>query len=82
MKEDEIAFFKAVAKHCRNTGSTPLFSRILWPRDIINSKGFSVNYKRAWYLLEKWSNKGLYDYGVSLDLGWITDKGIKYYETL
>ena len=26
-------------------------------------------------MLEKWAARGLYDYGVSLDLGWITPKG-------
>lgn len=26
--------------------------------------------KQAWATLKKWSKKGLYDYGVSLDLGW------------
>jgi hypothetical protein len=31
--------------------------------------------KRAYYLLEKWSEKDWYDYGVALDLGWLTDKG-------
>ena len=27
--------------------------------------------KQAWATLEKWTDKGLYDYGVALDLGWI-----------
>lgn len=26
--------------------------------------------KRLWYYLDKWSNLGFYDYGVTLDLGW------------
>lgn len=39
------------------------------PREII--KKMPINEKRAHYLLQKWSDKGLYDYGVSLDLGWI-----------
>jgi hypothetical protein len=42
---------------------------------LINESGFSIPYKRAWYLLEKWSDRGLYDYGVTSDLGWLTDKG-------
>ena len=47
----------------------------LSPRDIINKPDFYMHYKRAWYLLDKWSSKGWYDYGVTLDLGWLTDKG-------
>ena len=30
--------------------------------------------KRAWYWLGKWTDRDLYDYGVSLDLGWFTKK--------
>lgn len=26
--------------------------------------------KQAWRTLEKWSDRGWYDYGVTLDLGW------------
>ncbi|KKL47363.1 hypothetical protein LCGC14_2336310 [marine sediment metagenome] len=43
------------------------------PRDIISSMlvlGMIRNSKQAWRTLEKWAKKGLYDYGVSLDLGW------------
>lgn len=43
------------------------------PRDIIPRLG--INHKRAWYLLEKWSRKGWYESGVSLDLGWLTLRG-------
>jgi hypothetical protein len=32
------------------------------------------SYKQALCTLEKWSRKGLYDYGVCLDLGWKTIK--------
>lgn len=31
--------------------------------------------KRAWYLLSKWARLGWYDYGVSIDLGWLTPAG-------
>ena len=34
-----------------------------------------VPYKRCAYYLAKWSTKGWYDYGVSLDLGWLTELG-------
>lgn len=28
-----------------------------------------MNHKRVWYLCEKWARRGIYDYGVSCDLG-------------
>ena len=31
---------------------------------------YNVPYRQLMYYLEKWSNRGIYDYGVSLDLGW------------
>ena len=66
MKEDERKFLIDVFCRCQN-GVTP--------RDIINEEGFPIHYKRAWYLLDKWADKGWYDYGVTSDLGWLTDKG-------
>lgn len=47
------------------------------PRDIINEPNFSIPHKRAWYFLEKWTDKGWYEYGVTLDLGWVTEKGME-----
>lgn len=43
------------------------------PREVIaemHQQGMIQSPKQAWRTLEKWSGKGLYDYGVSLDLGW------------
>ena len=34
------------------------------------SEKYNIPYKQLMYYLEKWTNIGLYDYGVSLDLGW------------
>jgi hypothetical protein len=34
-----------------------------------------VNHKRAYYLLDKWVNKGWYEYGVSIAAGWLTKEG-------
>lgn len=31
--------------------------------------------KRKWSILKKWDMKGWYEYGVALDLGWLTDLG-------
>jgi len=66
MKPDEKEFLK----RCQQS------KREIRVRDIINSVDFTMNYKRAWYILEKWSGKGWYDYGVSLDLGWMTEEGM------
>ena len=46
-------------------------------RDIIKEIG--MNHKRAEYLLHKWSHKDYYDWGVSYDLGWLTEKGWQRY---
>lgn len=65
MKDDEARFLVDVF---RNAGK-------LSPRDIIGSSEFYIHLKRAGYLLDKWTGKGWYDYGVSLDLGWLTPSG-------
>lgn len=42
-------------------------------RDTLSCPVFdNIAPKRKKYLLEKWANKGFYDYGVSLDLGWFS----------
>ena len=51
-------------------------------RDIINESGFPFHHKRAWFLLEKWCGKGWYEYGVTLDLGWLTEEGIEKAKSL
>ncbi len=48
-------------------------------RDIINLNPHRIQYKRAWYLLEKWCEKNWYEYGTTLDLGWITKEGNEIY---
>ena len=40
------------------------------PRDA--GDALNMHPKRINYLCEKWSNLGIYDYGVSADLGWKT----------
>jgi hypothetical protein len=59
---DERAFLRALATDKR-------------PRDIITAPGALMHHKRAWRILEKWSRRGWYEYGVSLDLGWLTPAG-------
>lgn len=46
------------------------FYKSVTPRDIIIICKEFIHPKRAEYLLNKWSDKGFYDYGVALDLGW------------
>lgn len=72
MKDDEKRFLCDIYKAEQD----------LMPRDIINKPDFYLHYKRAWYLLEKWSNKGWYEYGVTLDLGWLTLLGKEVAEGL
>lgn len=81
MKDEEKWFFKQVVERCDNTGKN-IDEVWTFPRDIINESNFPFHYKRAWYFLEKWARKGLYNYGTSLDLGWIEEKGKKIYETI
>lgn len=45
------------------------------PRELIDRGDFPINKKRAYYLLEKWVDKGWYEYGVCIDLGWLTELG-------
>ena len=66
MKDDEIAFLLLCAGNIKPHGTA-------WPRHIRPS---TMHYKRAWYLLLKWSRKGWYDYGVTLDMGWMMDAGL------
>lgn len=63
MKPDEVAFLKAVASRPRGVSV----------RDIMD--GSDVPWKRECYLLKKWARKGWYDYGVNLELGWLTPAG-------
>jgi len=47
-----------------------------FPRDIIDEmlkENKIKSPKQAWRTLEKWSAKRLYDYGSTLDLGWLED---------
>lgn len=69
VKPDEPFFLVAVAIGLR---------RGLFVRDIIARHG--INHKRAAYLLLKWTGRNWYDYGVCLDLGWLTDAGFTHAE--
>ncbi|EHJ49516.1 hypothetical protein DFW101_3520 [Solidesulfovibrio carbinoliphilus subsp. oakridgensis] len=47
-------------------------------RDIVREMGecHNIPEKRCLFLLEKWAGCGWYEYGVSLDLGWLTEEGM------
>jgi hypothetical protein len=62
-KSEEMMFFELI-----KMGKTI----DLTARDIIER--IPINNKRAYYLLEKWCSKGRYEYGTSLDLGWVIEK--------
>lgn len=68
MKSDEIKFLKACQAQCPQEVGRKL------PRDIYNELG--MNWKRACAILAKWSRKGWYDCGTSVDGGWMTEKGM------
>ena len=62
IKPDENKLWKAIWKERKSI------------RDII--KEVNINEKRAIYILQKWTDKGLYNYGISVLSGWIED-GVK-----
>ncbi len=44
------------------------------PREVIDSMldvGSLQSPKQAWATLSKWGRQGLYDWGVTIDLGWL-----------
>ena len=43
------------------------------PRD--SAARFRIPPRRASYIFEKWNRRGLYEYGVADDLGWLTNAG-------
>lgn len=84
MKDDEIKFFLTVAKYGKTVsdGSTYVSTGIN-TRDIICLLSEFIHHKRCWYLLQKWAKLGFYNYGVTLDLGWIElDKLTERYKVL
>jgi len=74
MKDDEWELLVEIAK-VPKTKRTEFgwLSVEEFPRDV--AKRLGMNENRAWYILEKWANKGWLEYGVSPFYGWLTDKG-------
>jgi len=74
MKDDEIQFLKIVYQRCNQIidGQFVKRERV---RDVISE--IEIHHKRCWYLLKKWAEKDWYDYGITLDLGWLTPSGVE-----
>lgn len=82
-KQDENWFWSLLQEaHDQNYKSRERFIGggprpvMITPRDIMARPEFSIPFKRACMMLDKWAGKGWYDYGVTLDLGWITTEGL------
>lgn len=71
MKDDEVKFFRTIVKYGRCEFNGKIDGSYLSVREIMNILGEFINYKRCWYILQKWCGAGFYDYGTTLDLGWI-----------
>lgn len=69
MKPLEEIFFRAcVNEQKRKLPSSNRELSIRTIGNIFERLGFS--YKQLMYYVRKWSDRGFYDYGVTLDLGW------------
>jgi hypothetical protein len=63
VKPDELQLLQAVAAKPRSALADACFAPIQMPE------------KRGLYLLQKWADKGWWEYGVTLRSGWLTPKG-------
>lgn len=67
MKPDEVALFNLLRdERPQPTRAAPTIDPL--------ADRLGIPRKRAWRLLEKWSDKGWWDCGVSDRTGWFTDK--------
>lgn len=68
MKRELEDYLRARIRRCGKDGETP--------REVIAAmkmQGMIQNEKQAYATLAKWSRKGIYGSGVTLDLGWINE---------
>ena len=75
MKKDEEKFFRLCYKYIKHIRDN-IYNGEYSPRDLINIIEEWLPHKRAWYYLKKWDRLGFYNYGVTLDLGWLEDDKI------
>jgi hypothetical protein len=76
MKADERQFALALLRQGWREGD-PTGTRTY---EVITTLGLPP--KRAWYLLGKWTAKGWYSYGGSIDHGWLTADGAQMFRSL
>lgn len=69
MKDDERQFLAALSVNRPRQIADGVFAT-----DVATKIG--MNEKRALYLLGKWTDKGWWEYGVSLRSGWFTAAGL------
>lgn len=76
MKDDEKLFFTICFSF--------VHGKVCTVRDVVHLFDGVIHHKRCWYLLRKWSEKGFYDYGVTLDLGWFDPEKVPevYFERI
>ena len=67
-KPDEIALLGCMLLHVKSLPGR------MTPRLI--GIALEIPDRRVVYLCEKWADGDWYDYGVTADLGWLTDEGI------
>lgn len=67
VKADEIELYNELWARCPIDAPYKDRERV---RDVIAS--LDINEKRALYLLDKWSDRGWYEWGVVIDGGWFT----------
>ena len=66
-KADEILLYNTL----RETRPGPYEPCAPWPNEVAGMIGMHFN--RMFYLLDKWADKGYWEYGVSLRCGWFTE---------
>lgn len=79
MRDDEKRFLVDIYRRCHNGYMKKDGMSV---KELIQEDGFYMHYKRALYLLEKWSRKGWYEWGVSIRVGWLQPEGIEKAKTL
>jgi len=76
VKDDErrlLAEFQRLTKVWVGAGS-PCTTEMPYMRKLVADLG--LNEKRADFILEKWTRRGWYEYGVSPFAGWLSDEGL------
>jgi hypothetical protein len=67
MKNDEAELLQACQKRVPPNGTE-------MPREVAASLG--MHPKRAAYIFQKWTDRGWYNYGVSVGTGWMEPEGL------